>query len=79
MEWTSADSAQLRKYDNATGSRLRAYLRTRIPAIRGETIEAVALSSKEKAGAEYMLGVIEELLAEQKTQTDGSGTGFTNM
>jgi hypothetical protein len=39
----------------------------------------VALSSKEKAGAEYMLGVIEELLAEQKTQTDGSVTGFVTM
>jgi len=79
MEWTSADSAQLRTYDKATGCRLRAYLRTRVPAISGTTIESVALSSKEKAGAEYMLGVIEELLAEQKTQTDGSVTGFVTM
>jgi len=47
--------------------------------LRGDTIEAVALSSKEKAGAEYLINVIDELLAEQKTQTDGSGTGFTTM
>jgi hypothetical protein len=79
MEWTNADSVQLRKYDQATGSRLRAYLRSRVPVLRGETIEAVALSSKEKAGAEYMLSVIDELLEEQKTQTDGSGSGFTTM
>jgi hypothetical protein len=62
-----------------TGSKLRAYLKTRVPAISGITIEAVALSSKERAGAEYMLSVIDELFAEQKTQTDGSGTGFTTM
>jgi hypothetical protein len=79
MEWTNTDSVQLRKYDQATGSKLRAYLKSRIPALRGDTIEAVALSSKEKAGAEYMLSVIEELLAEQRIQTDGSGTGFATM
>jgi len=79
MEWTSADSAQLRTYDNTTGCKLRAYLRTRIPAIRGETIEAVALSSKERAGAEYMLEIIEELLSPPKIQKDGSDTGFTSM
>jgi hypothetical protein len=50
-----------------------------VPQLRGDTIEAVALSSKERAGAEYMLSVIDELLTEQKTQTDGSGTGFITM
>jgi hypothetical protein len=79
MEWTNTDSVHLRKYDQSTNSRLRAYLRTRVPQLRGDTIEAVALSSKEKAGAEYIINVIDELLAEQKTQTDGSGTGFTTM
>lgn len=79
MEWTSTDSVHLRKYDQSTNSRLRAYLRTRVPQLRGDTIEAVALSSKERAGAEYMLSVIDELLTEQKTQTDGSGTGFITM
>lgn len=79
MEWTSADSVNLRKYDNSTGSRLRAYLRTRVPQLKGDTIEAVALSSKEKAGAEYMLSVIDELMTEQKIQKDGSDTGFTTM
>ena len=79
MEWTSADSVNLRKYDNSTGSRLRAYLRTRGPQLKGDTIEAVALSSKEKAGAEYMLSVIDELMTEQKIQKDGSDTGFTTM
>jgi len=79
MEWTNTDSVHLRKYDQSTNSRLRAYLRTRVPQLRGDTIEAVALSSKEKAGAEYLINVIDELLAEQKTQTDGSGTGFTTM
>jgi hypothetical protein len=79
MEWTSADSVNLRKYDNSTGSRLRAYLRTRVPQLKGDTIEAVALSSKEKAGAEYMLTVIDELMTEQKIQKDGSDTGFTTM
>lgn len=79
MEWTSADTVNLRKFDNATGGKLRAYLRTRLPRISGTTIEAVALSSKEKAGAEYMLAVIDELLSEQKIQTDGSGTGFATM
>jgi len=79
MEWTSTDSVHLRKYDQSTSSRLRAYLRTRVPQLRGDTIEAVALSSKEKSGAEYILNVIDELLTEQKTQTDGSGTGFTTM
>ena len=79
MEWTSTDTVNLRKFDISTGSKLRAYLRTRLPQLKGDTIEAVALSSKERAGAEYMLAVIDELLAEQKTQTDGSGTGFTTM
>jgi len=79
MEWKNSDSASLRNYDSSTGSKLRAYLRSRVPVLRGETIEAVALSSKEKAGAEYMLSVIDELLAEQMNQTDGSATGFTTM
>lgn len=79
MEWTSADAVNLRKFDNATGGKLRAYLRTRLPRISGTTIEAVALSSKEKAGAEYMLAIIDELLIDHKTTTDGSGTGFTTM
>jgi hypothetical protein len=79
MEWTSTDAVNLRKFDQATGSRLRAYLKTRVPQLKGDTIEAVALSRKEKAGAEYMLAVIDELLSEQKIQTDGSGTGFTTM
>jgi hypothetical protein len=79
MEWTSADSVNLRKYDQATGAKLRAYLRTRVPQLKGDTIEAVALSSKEKAGAEYMLSVIDSLLADTKLPTDGSGTGFTTM
>jgi len=79
MEWTSADTANLRKFDQATGGKLRAYLRTRVPQLNGDTIEAVALSSKEKAGAEYMLAVIDELITEQPIQTDGSGTGFTTM
>lgn len=79
MEWTSSDTANLRKYDNLTGGKLRAYLRTRVPQLKGDTIEAVALSSKEKAGAEHLLAVIDELLTEQKIQKDGSETGFTTM
>jgi hypothetical protein len=39
----------------------------------------VALSSKERAGAEYMLEIIEELLSPPKIQKDGSDTGFTSM
>jgi hypothetical protein len=79
MEWTNTDSVHLRKYDQGTGSRLRAYLRTRVPRLTGDTIEAVALSSKERAGAEYILSVIDELLMEQKTPTDGSDTKFVTM
>jgi hypothetical protein len=62
-----------------TGGKLRAYLRTRLPRLRGDSIESVALSSKEKEGAEYILSVIDELLTGSKIQKDGSDTGFTSM
>jgi hypothetical protein len=78
-EWTPNDAASLREYDQATRAALRAQLRRMLPKITGNSIEEVALSSKFRAGAEYLIDSIDNLMETPKPQTDGSAATFVSM
>jgi hypothetical protein len=69
----------MREFNQLTGGKLIPFLRSRIPLIEGDTIESVALSAKHKAGAEYLLAALEDLLHDQEVTTDGSATNYTSM
>jgi len=79
MTWTPGDSSRLREFDQKIGGRFIPFLRTRLPLIEGDDIEKVALSAKYKAGAEFLLAEIENMLANHENVTDGSTTNFVSM
>lgn len=79
MTWNRGDSARLREFNQLTGGKLIPFLRNRIPLLEGDTIESVALSAKYKAGAEFLISAIEDLLQDPEVTTDGSATNYTSM
>ena len=77
--WEPSDSARLREYHQRTGGKLREYLVSRIPEIKGTTIEAVALEAKFKEGHERMLKEFEALLEVPQLSDDSASANYTSM
>jgi hypothetical protein len=79
MIWEQSDSIKLREYIQKSGDRLRGYLRNRIPACDGKTIEEVAMTAKFKEGYEKALKEIDDMINNQEISNDPSAGTFTTM
>lgn len=79
MSWKSEDSAKFRDYLQKSGFKLRAYLQSRIPLCDGKTIEEVALKARYKEGFERALKEIDDLIADNQSDTDASNGNYTTM
>jgi hypothetical protein len=79
MKWELEDSARLREYHTKSGGKMLAYLRSRIPACDGKTIEEVALQAKYKEGYERLIVEIEDLIDNQESPNSPETGSFTAM
>lgn len=79
MNWEPSDTARLRDYTVKSGNKLRAFLQSQIPTIKGTSIESVALEAKYKEGCEFMLRQFDSLLVEPDKSDDASNGSFAAM
>jgi hypothetical protein len=79
MEWKESNASQLNRYNHESGGALIKLLLSRLPKLKGTTIEEVALNSKFKEGYEEAINDILFALEPVKRPTDGANGGFTSF
>ena len=79
MHWKESDSYEFQQYHKETSGALINELRSRVPKLKGKTIESVALESKKKEGFEEAIQFLEDLLIKTPKVTDGANNGFINL
>jgi hypothetical protein len=79
MQWDQSDSSRFRAYDKQTNGKLRAFLRSRMPAIEGKNIEEYALQASYKEGCEFMLQQLDDIITDENKPDDASSASFTSM
>jgi hypothetical protein len=79
MTWQESDSAQFRAYDQKTGGKLRAFLRSRLPLLEGNNLEEYALNASYKEGCEFLIRQLDEMLSDENKSDDLSTSNFQSM
>jgi hypothetical protein len=79
MTWDQSDSARFRAYDKQTNGKLRQFLRSRLPVLKGVTIEEYALHASYKEGCEFMVQQLDDIITDENKQDDASSASFTSM
>lgn len=79
MKWEQSDSARFREYDQKTGGRLRAFLKSRLPVLDGKNIEEYALNASYKEGAEFIIRQLEDIISDDSKADDASTSNYQSM
>lgn len=79
MKWEQSDSARFREYDQKTGGKLRAFLKSRLPVLDGKNIEEYALNASYKEGAEFIIRQLEDILFDDNKSDDASTSNYQSM